>query len=106
MSGPCLCGDPACSRCFPKIPPDHIPLSGGRSVWKDPDKPLSPTIEQMKMELVAAGWKPLKATRWQAPWGSQYLGPYQAWRYMKNGGTIFSDKDTDWDEGHGDIEGE
>jgi hypothetical protein len=44
-----------------------------------------PTIEEMKAELIAAGWrpKPSNSTIWKSPHGILFRGPYGAWRVMK-----------------------
>jgi hypothetical protein len=40
-------------------------------------------IETMKQELIQAGWTAKTPTIWKAPDGRLYLGPFQAWRFMK-----------------------
>jgi hypothetical protein len=42
-----------------------------------------PDIEQMKRELLAAGWKRTTAHCWKEPGGGYFLGPYGAWKVMK-----------------------
>jgi hypothetical protein len=41
------------------------------------------TIEQMIEQLAAAGWVRDHSTVWRAPDGKLYLGPYGAWKQMK-----------------------
>jgi hypothetical protein len=41
------------------------------------------TIEQMKSELLKAGWKEKRSTVWQSPWCACYRGPAGAYRIMK-----------------------
>lgn len=43
-----------------------------------------PTIEQMIVNLRDAGWKPRSATVWCAPNGSLFLGPYCAWKALRD----------------------
>jgi hypothetical protein len=38
--------------------------------------------EQMKVQLIAAGWRPKTQHIWQHPNGSLHLGPYGAWKKM------------------------
>jgi hypothetical protein len=40
------------------------------------------TPEEEEAELLAAGWKRIRATQWQAPSGGQYRGPHAAWTVM------------------------
>lgn len=42
-----------------------------------------PTTAEMEVELLAAGWKRLRACQWESPSGALFLGPYQAWRVIK-----------------------
>ena len=46
---------------------------------------MNPTIEEMKAELLRAGWKLWRKnlTIWVAPWGAIYRGPAGAFRVMK-----------------------
>ena len=39
--------------------------------------------EQMRRELLEAGWIAERHWRWRAPDGGLYLGPYGAWKAMK-----------------------
>lgn len=56
------------------------------------DRPLAtaseneavPSIEQMRVELLAAGWcRGSRDTEWWAPGGALYRGPAAAWQHMK-----------------------
>lgn len=38
--------------------------------------------EQMKIQLLAAGWKPVNQSVWRHPNGSMHMGPYGAWKKM------------------------
>jgi hypothetical protein len=38
--------------------------------------------EQMRVQLLAAGWRPVSQSIWKHPNGSLYLGPYGAWKKM------------------------
>lgn len=40
-------------------------------------------IEQMRVQLLAAGWIPQTQTFWRHPNGSLHLGPYVAWKKMR-----------------------
>lgn len=42
-----------------------------------------PTIDQMKQELLAAGWKAKTPVIWKSPHGALFLGPYGAWKVLK-----------------------
>lgn len=48
---------------------------------KDQDAPVS--IEQMKQELIAAGWFQSGRLCWKSPAGALYRGPRGAWKAMK-----------------------
>jgi hypothetical protein len=43
---------------------------------------MKPTIDEMKAELLAAGWTALKPWLWRAPGGGLHYGPLGAWRVM------------------------
>jgi hypothetical protein len=43
-----------------------------------------PTIEQMREELLAAGWTPKTSVIWRSPSSKLHLGPAGAWRVMKD----------------------
>jgi hypothetical protein len=43
----------------------------------------NPTIDEMKSELLKAGWIEKRATIWQSPWLAYYRGPAGAYRIMK-----------------------
>jgi len=43
----------------------------------------STTTEQMKEDLISAGWKKKLPTVWSSPTGKLFLGPYGAWKVMK-----------------------
>lgn len=45
---------------------------------------MNPTIEEMKVELIEAGWKEKRHTVWQSPWCAHYRGPAGAYRIMKS----------------------
>lgn len=45
---------------------------------------MNQDIERWKRELYAAGWVSQRSTVWRAPSGALYLGPYGAWKAMKN----------------------
>ena len=38
--------------------------------------------EEMRIQLIAAGWKPMTQHIWKHPNGSLHLGPYGAWKKM------------------------
>jgi hypothetical protein len=38
--------------------------------------------EQMRVQLIAAGWTPMSQHIWKHPSGSLHLGPYGAWKKM------------------------
>ena len=38
--------------------------------------------EQMRVQLLAAGWKPVNQSIWKHPNGSLHMGPYGAWKKM------------------------
>jgi hypothetical protein len=38
--------------------------------------------EQMRVQLLAAGWKPINQSVWKHPNGSLHIGPYGAWKKM------------------------
>jgi hypothetical protein len=38
--------------------------------------------EQMKVQLLAAGWKAVNQHIWKHPNGSLHLGPYGAWKKL------------------------
>lgn len=63
----------------PKIGSPEHSLSGGFGFVESGVKALQhskPTIEQIKAELLAAGWVPKKHTIWQSPTTGQFfLGP-------------------------------
>lgn len=40
--------------------------------------------EKMREELIAAGWKKIKEHIWSDPNGKLFLGPYSAWKRMKD----------------------
>ncbi len=40
-------------------------------------------IDLMIAELKAAGWTPVKATRWRDPHGNLHIGPAGAYRVLK-----------------------
>lgn len=40
-------------------------------------------IDRMVVELKAAGWTPVKATRWRDPHGNLHVGPAGAYRVLK-----------------------
>jgi len=42
------------------------------------------TNEEMIAALNAAGWKAKTPTLWQAPWGTLFLGPAQAFKVMQH----------------------
>lgn len=44
-----------------------------------------PTIDDMKSQLLAAGWRQRSATVWRSPTGHLYRGNYGAWRAMMAG---------------------
>lgn len=46
-------------------------------------------VDRWIRELREAGWEPYRGsqTRWQAPNGALYLGPYGAWKVMRGGRT-------------------
>jgi hypothetical protein len=46
-------------------------------------------VRQWQRELLAAGWKQIHMTLWQAPCGCFFRGPYRAWMEMK--GTHLAD---------------
>lgn len=56
-----------------------------------------PTIEQMREELIAAGWTPKTSVIWRSPQSKLHLGPAGAWRTMKDSQNINS-KDADTPE--------
>jgi hypothetical protein len=56
-----------------------------------------PTIEQMREELIAAGWTPKTSVIWRSPTSKLWLGPAGAWRAMKDSENIDS-KDADTPE--------
>lgn len=41
------------------------------------------TIEQMKEELLAAGWRAMTRYMWRNPSGKLFLGPAGAWKIMR-----------------------
>ncbi len=43
----------------------------------------SDDVDRWVRELNEAGWKRKSGTIWSSPTGRLYLGPFQAWRYMK-----------------------
>ncbi len=43
----------------------------------------SKTPEELKAELLAAGWVKRRETVWVSPEGDHYIGPFGAWREMK-----------------------
>ncbi len=56
-----------------------------------------PTIDQMRAELLAAGWVPKTQVIWRSPSSNLHLGPAGAWRAMKDAQNVNS-KDADTPE--------
>jgi hypothetical protein len=38
--------------------------------------------EQMRIQLLAAGWTPVNQSVWRHPDGTLHIGPYGAWKKM------------------------
>jgi len=45
-----------------------------------------PTIKQMREQLLAAGWKSKTRSIWASPQGQLFLGPYGAWKVLRDTG--------------------
>jgi hypothetical protein len=62
---------------------NHLTVEAG-AIANRPKLVVGPNaIEEMKEELLVAGWTYTGHHRWRSPWSTYFLGPYEAWKVKR-----------------------
>ena len=62
---------------------NHLTVEAG-AIANRPKLVVGPNaIEEMKEELLVAGWAYTGHHRWRSPWATYFLGPYEAWKVKR-----------------------